>query len=88
MSELALCIDMDLKPTIDELIDTFLNKEDVEKMVKAPVRDHFFLQYFFYTFESELIVKLKKKKKKGKKIQEERRSSFSSYYNTMCMEKI
>jgi hypothetical protein len=36
---LALCIDMDLKPTIDELVDTFLNKDDVEKMVKAPVRE-------------------------------------------------
>jgi hypothetical protein len=33
---------MDLKPTIDELIDTFLNKEDVEKMVKAPVSDNFY----------------------------------------------
>lgn len=29
---------MDLKPTIDELLDTFLNKDDVEKMVKAPGR--------------------------------------------------
>lgn len=40
VSELALCIDMDLKPTIDELLDTFLNKDDVDKMVRAPVTNH------------------------------------------------
>jgi hypothetical protein len=29
---------MDLKPTLEELMDSFINKEDVEKLVKAPVR--------------------------------------------------
>lgn len=38
VSELSRCIDMDLKPTLDELLDTFINKEDVEKIVRAPVK--------------------------------------------------
>jgi len=44
VSELSRCIDMDLKPSLDELLDCFLNKEDVEKIVKAPVclRKEFF----------------------------------------------
>ena len=29
---------MDLKPTLEELVDCFLNKEDVDKIVKAPGR--------------------------------------------------
>ena len=37
VSELSRCIDMDLKPTLEELVDCFLNKEDIEKIVKAPV---------------------------------------------------
>ena len=29
---------MDLRPNQEELVDTFLNKEDVEKIIKMPVR--------------------------------------------------
>ena len=28
---------MDIKPNLEELLDTFLNKEEVEKLVKTPV---------------------------------------------------
>jgi hypothetical protein len=28
---------MDLKPTQEELIETFLNKEEVEKLIQMPV---------------------------------------------------
>lgn len=33
---------MDIKPNLEELLDTFLNKEEVEKLVKTPVT---FYQY-------------------------------------------
>ncbi len=46
MSELSRCIDMDLRPSQDELLDTFINKEEVEKIVKTPVIN--FLKNIYY----------------------------------------
>lgn len=37
VNDLSRCIDMDLKPTVEELLDTFLNKEEVEKILRTPV---------------------------------------------------
>jgi hypothetical protein len=37
VSELSRCIDMDLRPTQEELLDTFINREEVEKLVRTPV---------------------------------------------------
>ncbi len=38
VSDLALCLDMDLKPNQEELVDTFLNKEEIEKLIRMPGR--------------------------------------------------
>ena len=37
VSELSRCIDMDLKPSQEELMETFTNKDEIEKIVKTPV---------------------------------------------------
>jgi hypothetical protein len=34
---------MDLKPTMEELLNTFINKEEVEKIVKTPVNLELFV---------------------------------------------
>lgn len=33
---MSKCIDMDLKPSLEELLDTFINKEEVENLVRSP----------------------------------------------------
>jgi hypothetical protein len=44
VSELSRCVDMDIKPSLAELLDTFLNKDEVEKLIKSPVILNEFLQ--------------------------------------------
>ena len=38
VAELSRCIDMDIKPNRDELVESFLNKEEIERIVKIPVK--------------------------------------------------
>lgn len=35
---MSKCVDMDLKPSLDELLDTFINKDEVESIVRSPGR--------------------------------------------------
>ena len=49
---MSKCVEMDLKPTLDELLDTFLNREDVEKLVKAPVR----IINLYFAAENEFLI--------------------------------
>jgi hypothetical protein len=37
---------MDLRPSQDELLETFINKEEVEKIVKTPVSPFIMFKYF------------------------------------------
>ena len=37
VAELARNMDMDMNPTKEQLLSTFINREEIEKLVKTPV---------------------------------------------------
>lgn len=44
VAELSKCVDMELKPTDDELIETFLNKQEILKLIKEPVNKIIYIE--------------------------------------------
>ena len=43
VAELAQSIEIERKPTLEELLSTIINRDEIEKLIQQPVKIYYFL---------------------------------------------
>jgi len=54
VAELAQTIEFEYKPTLEELLSTVINREDVEELVKRPVNFISLVNIYIYNIKNQI----------------------------------